>query len=727
MKTSLYYRIVILIFISLSIVACMLFDSSDEVTDLENTVEALSEQLATEGMEDDGTDDEIFPTATDLVHLDPSTASPPQSTVAPTSQSTEPGFENSISLLGQYGGSSFAVAVRGNYAYLGQGPRLVTLDISRPTAIKFISRSDLLPGVVQDVEVEGNFAYVTTRYSGLHVFELSQPDKPQHISMVEPDNPGCGSMVLQDGKAYIACNASGLFIVDVSTPNAPVVLSSNEIPGVMLSIAVRDQTAYLVDASKEGVRVVDIADPNNPAEVGFFDTDLIPTTYKVMPWSIDMCGEQLCLAVFNYGLVVLDVSDSTNPSMIGGYSPFSPSGIICDEKIAYLLSDLDGVRVFDLSDPTQPQQIGMMPTSVGGFEFTIQDTVERNQFLTDGKLFIPDQARGLTLVDVSQPGSPVRIGQYVSPVPDWMFDIDVVDEIAYVACRYGGLRVVDVSDPLNMTELAYDDERKDLHLQNPVDIDVYKDNALIADANTPFILWDISDPEVLNYLGGVYDDVATDSGDDLVVLGNTVYLSASGLQDAFYPGWGLWVIDIGVPESPQAVNFIDLPNGEWSLSIQNDILYALDGWKVEEDDEPLSLRVLDLSNPSQPTEILTIAIPEYQPLDPSDVIVQGEWLYMILGNQGLKLFDISNPRNPEEVPVTIQGIPFISAQTMAVDGDTMIINGSIVLDISDPTTPTFIGMAFERMEPWTCDIEGDRVYVATRFHGIWVYELAGRR
>ena len=99
---------------------------------------------------------------------------------------------------------------------------------------------------------------------------------------------------------------------------------------------------------------------------------------------------------------------------------------------------------------------------------------------------------------------------------------------------------------------------------------------------------------------------------------------------------------------------------------------------------------------------------------------------MTLGNQGLKLFDISEPRNPVEVPVSIQGIPFLSAQTMTVDEDTMIINGSIVLDISDPTTPKFIGMAFERMEPWTCDIEGDSVYVATRFHGIWVYELAGR-
>jgi len=615
------------------------------------------------------------------------------------------------------------VAVRGDYAYLGQGPRLVTLDISNPTTIEFISRSDLLPGVVQDVEIERNYAYVTTRYSGLHIFDLSEPESPQHISAVEPGNPGCGSMVLQNGKAYIACNASGLFIVDVTCPTAPVVLSSNEIPGAMLAIAVRDQMAYLVDASKEGVRVVDVGDPSNPKEVGFFDADLIPTTYKVMPWSMDMCGDQLCLAVFNYGLVVLDVSDPTNPTMIGGQTPFSPSGIICDNDTAYLLSDLDGVRVFDLTNPAQPQQIGMMPTSVGGFEFTIQETVERNQYLVDGKLFIPDQARGLTIVDVNQPALPVRIGQYVSPVPEWMMSIDVVDEIAYIVSRNAGLRVVDVTDPVNMRELAFDHERKNLYLQQPSKIEVSDDYANIADQNYSFHVYDVSDPTSPEQVGAVFDRVAPDGADDIVINGDVAYVSAWGAKDAFYPDWGLWVIDISNPATPQAVNFIDLPNGEWSLSIHNDILYALDGWKVEEDDEPMALRVLDLSNPTGPAEILSTPIPDYQPLSPSEVIAQGDWLYMSFGNQGLKLFNISQPRNPVQVSVTVEGIPFLSAQTMAVDGNTMIVNGSIVLDISEPTNPTFIGMAFERMEPWTCDIEGDRVYVATRFHGIWVYEL----
>ncbi|MGQ9854480.1 MAG: hypothetical protein ACUVTG_13900, partial [Candidatus Oleimicrobiaceae bacterium] len=37
-----------------------------------------------------------------------------------------------VSLVGHIGGSTFAVAVQGGYAYIGVGPRLVILNISDP-------------------------------------------------------------------------------------------------------------------------------------------------------------------------------------------------------------------------------------------------------------------------------------------------------------------------------------------------------------------------------------------------------------------------------------------------------------------------------------------------------------------------------------------------------------------------------------------------------------------
>jgi hypothetical protein len=51
-------------------------------------------------------------------------------------------------IVGQIGGSSYAVAVQGDYAYLGVGPRLVVLDISDPSDPTMLGQTDVLGDVV---------------------------------------------------------------------------------------------------------------------------------------------------------------------------------------------------------------------------------------------------------------------------------------------------------------------------------------------------------------------------------------------------------------------------------------------------------------------------------------------------------------------------------------------------------------------------------------------------
>jgi hypothetical protein len=67
-----------------------------------------------------------------------------------------PGSEN-MALVGQVGGVSRAVAVAGDIAYLGVGPRLVALDVSNPAAPVLLGRSAVLPGVINAVVVTQTF------------------------------------------------------------------------------------------------------------------------------------------------------------------------------------------------------------------------------------------------------------------------------------------------------------------------------------------------------------------------------------------------------------------------------------------------------------------------------------------------------------------------------------------------------------------------------------------
>ena len=47
--------------------------------------------------------------------------------------------------------------------------------------------------------------------------------------------------------------------------------------------------------------------------------------------------------------------------------------------------------------------------------------------------------RALRVIDVSDPGSPHEVQRI--PVPTWAYDVDVANDLAYVAAREGGVLI----------------------------------------------------------------------------------------------------------------------------------------------------------------------------------------------------------------------------------------------------------------------------------------------
>lgn len=710
MTPSRTLRICWLLVNSILLMACAIFQPPDQISSMQSTIDALTNQLR------DSEQDNELSTPISI------TAAPNQPQITPEISSTNAAFENAFEYIDQYGGSTNVVAIQAGYAYLGQGPRMVVLDVSTPAAPTWVGESELLPGLVMGLVVEADYAYVTTAFSGLHIFDITQPDSPELVSQVKPEHPGCGPLVLEDGIAFVACNPSGLLMVDVNDPTSPNILASDSIQGTMISIAVMNNFVYLVDFSKEIV-IVDISDPGNPQQVGFFEDKTIPSLGSVYTQAVDICQGDLCLAVANHGFVILDLTDPINPTIKASITQFWPSGITSQGQYAYLVDDLEGVRVFDISNPSQPQQVGIMPTSVGGFEFSVQELTERGISIADNILYIPDQVFGLTAIDIRNPSQPARVGHYMTPVPDWMLSIKVVGNYAYAVSRYAGLRVLNVTDIENIDEIYYDDERKFLTSQIPLRVDVIGNYAYITDANYPLHIYEISNPYRPKEVGVVDGGPAWDGAFDLAITGDIAYLSGSAGNDGIYPGRGLWVIDISDPTRPSPINFLDLPNEKWSLSIQSTVLYALDGSQDWQDPEPLCLRIVDISNPSQPVLINSLSMPELMPLSPSGIQVHGDWLYLGLGMSGFKLYDIRDPRNPLETRITSTSWLSPYAHKIAIEGSTLILNGNMAYDISDPTSPNLVGIANEAQDSWTAYISGDFVYIVTKFTGLYVYQI----
>ena len=146
-------------------------------------------------------------------------------------------------------------------------------------------------------------------------------------------------------------------------------------------------------------------------------------------------------------------------------------------------------------------------------------------------------------------------------------------------------------------------------------------------------MYDISNPSKPVEIGAVFDHAASDGAFDIAKAGDYIYLSGWGLKDAFYPGQGIWVIDVSDPNDPQAVKFVDIPNERWSLDIKGEVLYALDGNVDEKDSESLALRVFDISDPTNPVASGKYPVP-IQPLSPTDLRVAGDTLYLLLIDAG---------------------------------------------------------------------------------------------
>lgn len=697
------------------ILACGLPIPSSQEVALQSTIDTLRTQNANQGAPS--------PERT-ITRATQAGTQPAATEIPPAAGNPTPGLEGqkTFSLLGQIGGSSAAVAVDGQFAYLGQGPRMVVLDVSDPAKPGLVGESEILPGLVQGIQVNGNYAYAAVRYGGLYIFDIQNPKTPSLVSSVKPKVPGCNAVALQKNLAYLACNPAGLFIVDISDPQKPAALYSGDKNAAMLSIAVVGNFAYLVDVTSHGLLVMDASNPSAPKQAGLFKgsdvPEASPQNYGFA--SVRTCGNYLCLAADQEGLVVLNISNPTKPVFVGQYDTQVASGLAVSGNMVYVIDDMDGMHIVDISKPDHPKQSGVLPTSVGGFEFSVNETAERGVFIQGKTLYITDQVYGLTVVDVSQGNAPKRIGHYQTPVPDWLREVRVVGNYAYIIGRFSGFRVVDISDPAHMRETSYDDRRKNLYLQNPSGLEIQGNFAYISDTNYPFHIYDLSDPAKPVESGAIFDQAASDGAFDIAVAGQLAYLSGEGGKDAFYPGNGIWVIDISNPQTPKAVKFVKAPNERWQISLDGSSLYLLDGGNDTKPQEPLSLRVYNLDDSFFPVETRKIVIPVMANLAPSDILATQGVVYLNLFPHGLQVWDVSNPSQPglvQTIPVMLSG----GSVRLAKKDNTLIAGGSIIYDISDPQKPQMIWQNSDVIEAWNGETAGDLVYIVTKFHGLYVY------
>ena len=177
---------------------------------------------------------------------------------------SDPGSPKSLGYAGWVGYDNRSpIEVNNGFVYVG-GDFFRVIDASNPSSPVSLGSWDLGSGFIEDIEVQGTYAYLTDA-AGLEVVDLTTPASPQKIGGVSM--PGAAHAVVVSGTyAYVADDEFGVEVVDISIPDSPIVVGAIVTEGRALDIAVRGSHVYV--ASEGGLEILNVARPASPVHMG---------------------------------------------------------------------------------------------------------------------------------------------------------------------------------------------------------------------------------------------------------------------------------------------------------------------------------------------------------------------------------------------------------------------------------------------------------------------------
>ncbi len=279
------------------------------------------------------------------------------------------------------------VDVQGDFAFVAAGSAgLVVVDVTDVASPAVVNTIDTT-GTSIDVRVSGGLAYVADGSSGLAVFDISDPFAPVLIGGV--DTPSIAQdLKAQSGYVYIADGDGGLQIVDVGNPTAPVVVGALGGIGTAKGVDVRGSVAAV--GTTTGVHIIDVSDPTAPQETGTVDVANVK--------DLVIEGTYVHVAAYTTGYVVIDIADPTQPTNVRQESGFVPRDVELSGRLAFYAEQIfpNALAYVNVQDPAQAVFQGVINlSSLGDYAGTGLALNQQYAFITS-ESFVVSQDFGTT-------------------------------------------------------------------------------------------------------------------------------------------------------------------------------------------------------------------------------------------------------------------------------------------------------------------------------------------
>ena len=627
--------------------------------------------------------------------------------------------------------SSCDIDIQNGYAYLTMSAirSLFVYDLSTPANPRFAGsyRDSLFS--CQSVSVSGDFAYLgknrlldgSDSIVELQVLDISSPENPTPLSSCFLDT--CELLVWEESHldvsvfgnyAYVMYNVreprNGILkIVDISDPENLEVIWTSAQARIIQDFYISGEIAYLSTYDNENrnsqLLFLNVSNPAEPDSITVLEIEGYVSTVFI---------EDDLAFVFGDNLNIINISDPQNPEIIGeaenqrGFR--LKNNLFVEGDFVFLVSgdwwdggrsperdgEMGAITAFDVSDPTEPQEIGYIETGSGLISI----------YVSGDWVYTTDMYGNLYVFDVSNPSEITMRNAYKSRTPSV---VCVSGDYAYVAAGDAGLVILDVTDPENPVETGY----INLEEMSIGQVIVEQDIVYVSTYGRVLIFCiDVSNAETPQVLS-CYDTESFNNEDtNLRVSNGYVY---------YVDGNWLKIVAFSDPRNPEEIGEFETIPEIRNLFISNDYAYIIDS----SDD----LTVLDVVDPEEIILMDTCEIGWYL----SDVFVAGDYAYITSNRErrfsqyeGLYTVDISNPEN-----ISLTGFLHLpsGAGSVYVSGDTACITddeGIIIVDVSDANHPAKVGFSTTPGSSKDVFYSEDLIYVADESNlGIYRYEMEG--
>lgn len=515
------------------------------------------------------------------------------------------------------GGSNSGITRSGNTLYYTEGADLVIADITNPQSPKTLSRwRDTEPTQMFHLHVHNQLLYIpVSSFDGIKILDVSDAAHPRKVGTIP--------LLFINSTAYL--------------PD---------------SIAVKGTNAYVTDGKY--LRVVDVSTPSEPVTTAvitptaaFVDNLALSDNYAFVTSGSSATPREL---------VVIDITAPISPTVVTKLPLGSsyPYGITISGNVL-LVTDQEGVRIFDITNPRSPLQRSL---------FTAPELQPRSRAAVNGNWVYVGHSP-LHVIDISNLSQPTLAG--VADYQTLGYEIDNKGNTVYLGSRFSGLALLDVTNRAAPTfvktvgELTYAQDVAPLDSERAyvTSLDTLWYVTSAGTAMTTRAVWQ----PTTNYVDAVAVNaqalyvIGTDKESSLAELylfnisnpGTPVYIKTIPLND-YYAGsvtlfgqrlyaaslFNITVFDISDPVDPQLLVIAATPRDKniRSLAANGTNVYAVLG------------DTLHIFDATQPATLPLVT--QYSLNYGNDIALYQQNAFIAQSPPGLKIVDIANPANPQQ-------------------------------------------------------------------------------